>query len=327
MQVKRENESEILRRSLLATAGISLMLVAAGCDDDDEDDDDDLAAVDDAYTYGYYYPADVAASDVAWSDDFDDDFLFQAPTNPDAGSGNERAAEPGAVLRALARGVGLCPNQVTITPRMTNTPCVSPGTAGMIRTGATLTFNACTLAGGGRIDGSVDVQSTHTADGCSADTVINVTYTSTLTNLAYTAPGGAKVVIPSQTNIGSYSRPLGGRPSALSVQTSGALQRFDAAGARIADHTYSGNWSYKFSAPGATASYTVDGPLTVQPASGGGPVTATAVGVTRTAACCRPSAGTIAVAGAGRSTSTWVFGPSCGAVTVNGAVTTLPACP
>jgi hypothetical protein len=307
-------------------------MLALGCLDDDTPE---VAAgvvppVDYYYAYDSYYVADITSANVYWADSWAvAPFTFsldaQAQGQTVAGMAGR---EPGAVLRALARGESVCPGQVSVVTTTTTELCPNAAQTTM-RTGASVIFTGCILEGGGRLDGMVTVQSTPTLSNgaCDASTMVNVSYTATVTNLSYLAPGGTRIAIASQIDTGSYARPLGGAPTSLNVATTGRAQLYDAGGALVADHIVKGTRSFTFSRKAETSSYAVDGALTVQDASRGATFTATAMGLTRTAGCCRPTGGTLTVVdAAGAGTNTWTFGPACGALAVNGTAVDLPAC-
>ena len=133
-----------------------------------------------SYLYYGYYPADVYYSGYAWTGG---GFYYLEYSRPDStgsagstgtgtGARAARARAPAAavagpttaagdmtmgdVLRAMARGESVCPNQVTITPKMTPDACATDGT-GMSRGGVTLVFNGCQIPSGSRFDGTIDV--------------------------------------------------------------------------------------------------------------------------------------------------------------------------
>ena len=341
----------------LTVAGLAAAALVINCDDN-ETTTASVAAVD-VFPYDYYYASDVSVGDAYWADSWDVDPFYFVDVQPfgqtygggsggstGTGSGGSSGggsagispsdggiiagafAGPGAVLRELARGANLCPGQVTVAQK-TATACSFSGGPGSVRGGATLTFNGCILSGGGRLDGVIDVTSTPVPSdtNCDANTTINVSYTSTFTNFSYTAPDGSRVVIPSLTNMGSYSRKVTFGPTALAVSSNGTLQRYDASGALTADHGLNGARNFTIANNGAGVTFKVNGALAVQDhAIAGGLLTVTGTGVTRTNACCRPTDGTIVVTGTGRDTDTWVFGPACGAATLNGRSVSLPAC-
>jgi hypothetical protein len=291
----------------------------------------------DYYAYDYYYPADVSYYSTYWVDDwYVDPFYYgpirQAQTYQDAGvavdggTGAPGVSGVGIALRALARGDSVCPGQVTVVPK-TGQGCTLASGPGTVRTGATVTFNGCMLSGGGRIDGMVDLTSTPTPSdqNCDANTIINVSYTATYTDLSYRAPSGTRVVIPSQTDQGTYMRNANAGPTAISFTTNGSLQRYDASNALVANHNYNGSRNYTISRPNDVLTAVVNGALMVQDVAGGNPVTITGTGITRTASCCHPTAGTLAIT-RDDTAANWTFGPSCGQATANGTSTTLSAC-
>jgi hypothetical protein len=332
MMVTNEHRGPGRGPRALAGAAALLAATAGGCDDDD-DVDTEVVTPAQVYPEEYAFTADLAAADVFWADDWPiDPFLFSKattaapPTVRAQGVAGLSAREPGAALRALARGEDVCPGKVTIVSKTTTTPCHPDA----IRAGATISFSGCVLEGGGRLDGALDVQSAAEVPGtgCDADTPITVSYTASYTDLVYTAPDGTRVAIPALMNTGTYTRPRDGAPAALTVTTTGRLQRYDAAGALITDHGLSGMRGYIFTRNGVPSStYTIGGTLTVQDTASGLTVTATGAGVTRAAGCCHPVGGAIVVAGTGWETATWSYGPACGTRALNGESNPAPACP
>jgi hypothetical protein len=341
-----------LRRFATLAAGLAGASLALGCTGTTAT----VTTTSDLYAYDYYYPADVAYYGTYWVDTWYVDPFYYAPirqaqTYPadagisadagtsadggaaaDGGSASQGVTGVGTALRALARGDSVCPGQVTVVPRSAPL-CRFMGGPGSVRNGATVTFNGCMLSGGGRIDGMVDYNGTLTASdqNCDANTTINVTFTATYTNLSYTAPSGARVVIPSQTDQGTYMRMSTAGPNALSITTNGTLQRYDSSNALVSNHKHSGTRTYMISRPNDVLTYVVNGTLMVQDLAGGSATTIMGNGITRTASCCRPTSGTLTVATTGNNknnnrTANWTFGPSCGQATLNGSSTTFPAC-
>ena len=76
----------------------------------------------------------------------------------------------------MARGESVCPNQVTITPRMSADACATDGT-GMSRSGVSIAFSGCQVGNGSQLDGSIDVQGTRTLSNaaCAAGTMVTTT--------------------------------------------------------------------------------------------------------------------------------------------------------
>jgi hypothetical protein len=279
----------------------------------------------DPYLYSYYYPADLAYSSYYWTDPwvYSDVYYDQAT----------QQASParwtvGNAIRALARGdTTVCPGQVTVTPKMSASPCTTNDQ--MVRSGATIIFNGCQLAGGGVVDGMIDVTAMqNTSDpSCGQDAMITLTHTTTITNLSYRGSGGQRLVIPSQTDSGTNTFTFGQTPAMISINSTGRFQFYDNNNQLVHDQNFNGTRSFKFG--GSQQSYTVDGLVNLKDNTTTTTSTITASGLARTNDCCYPTAGNLHVA---RMTSSngdqhsWTFGPGCGAVTQDGTATTLAAC-
>jgi hypothetical protein len=306
-------------------AALALVCAAGGACSDDET----VSGVDyyyeDPYLYDYYYTADLAYTGYYWSDPWDYGvYVYQ--------NGGEVPGGPtttfGSVLRMLARGEQVCPGQVTVTPR-TAPPACSTGAAGDVRSGATIVFNGCQLAGGTTINGTFDVKAMRSASqaSCSSTTSVTLVATNTVTNLSITGPNGARLVIPNQTDSITGTFTYGSTPGTVSDQSSGRLQVYNAAGTLVGDHNYQGTRSIVYTA--STRSYAVSGTINVQDQQSDATASIQGTDVTRSTACCRPTGGTIVVnrvGGARPGTHTWNFGASCGQATLDGTTITLPAC-
>jgi hypothetical protein len=288
---------------------------------------------DDAYVYGYYYPADVAYSSVYWADDWAYYGYVYAPQSPtpvgnDGGAGTVRTGV-GDVIRRLARGEQVCPGQVTVTPT-TSTPACSNGDASaQTRDGVTLVFTGCALPGGGTLDGKIEVVGHRTASSadCATGTIINLSHTTTITNLVYTGTGGGRLTIPTLTETGNNTYMIGQMPTKFTIGNQGRLQVYASNGNLSADLTVTGTTT--FTVAGDRNSYSVDGALNVQNQSDASQATVTGAGLTRTTACCRPTAGTLSIDRTGGNSPgrhTWSFGSTCGSATRDGAAVSLPAC-
>jgi hypothetical protein len=281
---------------------------------------------------------DVAGSDVYWADDWVTDpyaFRIAKPQlSGDAGGGGAAGSggafsvgNPGAAIRALAAGQPVCDGQVTISETRTRVGCASSAGPGMIRTGAEIEFNGCTLEDGGTLSGMIAVSGTHTAsdDDCDADTVIDVSYTSTITGLSYTSGRGRRVDLVSWSNTGSYSRTVMGPPTDLEVSSSGSLERYDSDGDLVADLTLGGTRSYTFGSDDQGTFYAVSGSVSAQDRLRG-QATITGNDVTRRANCCRPVDGTLAITTSDRGTTNISYGPACGRLSVDGNQITARSC-
>lgn len=288
---------------------------------------------DDPYLYSYYYPADVAYTSYYAADTWDY-ALYYSSKGPASGAGaatvidNSGRPSLGSTLRSLIRGESVCPGQVTVTPK-TAPPACSGTAVATVKNGITVVFNGCQLSGGGKLDGTFDVQATKTAStaACAANTMISLNYTGTLTNMAYTSPSGARIVIPNQSDTGTATYTFGQNATSTSFNGSGEVQFFDASGTKVADFTQSGMRTLTFS---TNQTYTIDGTVSLQDQmTSGASATLVGVGVQRSNSCCRPTAGTLTISrsgGAQPGQHVWTFGATCGAAMRDGSTISLPAC-
>jgi hypothetical protein len=312
-------------------------------------------AVVDPYLYTVYYPADIAYSSYYWVDSWAYPTLYQvygpAPTTSSGAAGTTGSGAAGTTgkttktdagvatvsavttaadaIRALARGESVCPGQVTVTARMAALSCT--GGPASVRTGVAIAFNNCKTAGGGTLNGMVDVTSTHTASAttCTSTTMITSSHTTTITNLSFTGTGGRQLLIPSQTGTGMSTYTFGATPATISLNWKGQLQTFaSAGGSTTSDHNYTGTGTFSFG--GSTSHYTLNGTVTVvNNLMAGAGTSITATNLTRTTSCCRPVGGTINImqtSGTGVGSHVIGFGPSCGEATLDGTSSMLPAC-
>ena len=288
---------------------------------------------DDPYLYSYYYPTDVMYSGYYAADSWDYAVYYASKGSaPGAGAATviDNSGRPslGSTLRSLIRGESVCPGQVTVTPK-TAPPACSGTAVATVKNGVTVVFNGCQLSGGGKLDGTFDVQATKTASTavCAADTVISLNYTTTVTNLVYTSPSGARIAIPNQSGTGTASYPLGQNATSTSFNGSGEVQFFDASGTKVADFSHSGMRTLTFA---TNQTYTVDGTVSVQDQmTPGASATLVGAGVQRSTSCCRPTAGTLTVTrvgGAQPGQHVWTFEATCGTAMRDGSTVALPAC-
>jgi hypothetical protein len=280
----------------------------------------------DPYLYTTYYPADVAYSSVYWADSWAYPTLYQTTTGAQTTTGNV-VTTAGDAIRALARGAAVCTGQATVTPKMVTLPCT--GGPASVLGGVTIAFNNCQTAGGGVLNGTVDVTATRTASSttCSSTTMITLSHSTTVTNLSFMGADGRKLLIPSQTGMGMSTYAFGTAPATIALNYQGQLQTFATDGSTSSDHSYTAMNSFTFG--GSTSSYTVNGTLNVVDNLLAGAATSiTATNLQRTTSCCRPVAGTINITSTGAVGShVVVFGSSCGEATLDGAVSaTLPSC-
>lgn len=281
----------------------------------------------DPYSYyygaGYYYPSDVAYGGAYYSDYG----AYGAPvTYAQARSDQDEIRElPGATLRALASGKDLCPGHVTVAKTPGNAPCPASGRE-LVPASTSIQFSDCTFPDGGRLDGAVQVDTAHTASDtdCDADTRIDVTFTSTATGLAYTAESGARVVLPTLTVMGSYTRGVEARPSLITVGIEGQIERYAKDGSAIAQTSVSGKQTLTplESADG----YRAAGTLTMRDPIDDETVRVTSDGVNRPDGCCYPTSGSIELERSNGDLDVLRFGPDCNDVTLDSESITLHDC-
>jgi hypothetical protein len=249
-----------------------------------------------------------------------------------ANTGAPRFASAADLIRALARGdTTICPGQVTVTPKTGPSACTAGVSAGaQVRAGVTIVFNGCQIPDAGTVSGTVDVASTRTASPpeCGAGATITLSHTTTITNLVYTAPGGSRVAIPSQTDTGTNTFTFGQTPPTVKISSTGQLQIYGPDGTLTSDKNHQGERTFSFA--GSTTSYNVDGTVNVTDNQLSGVSAAmTLTGLTRVSTCCRPTGGTLQIVRTGGTfpgTHTWTFSPTCGSAMVDGKSVTLPDC-
>jgi hypothetical protein len=327
-----------LATTLLALA--TTLLASSGCGETTTTE----VAYEDGYGYDYYYPASVGYAGVA-AVGFGYYGIYAATPatigglggaggNTGAGgtgAGGSGSTAPGSTtvrgavaeaIRNIALGGSVCPGQVTVTQASGTSVC------GFSGSGLNIVFNGCQLSAGGTVDGTVNVQLNLTASDttCSSSTTVSIGYTSTITNLAYTGTGGAKIVIPNQTDTATISVLPGQVPATVAMMSSGEIQRTASDGSS-SDLTFTGMRTFS-SISIANQTYTLDGAIDVTDKAGGtGTITGTGLQIAKS--CCKPIGGTLAVSrtGGGHAGShSWTFSSSCGSATLDGKTVTLPAC-
>ena len=309
----------------------------------------------DPYVYYTYYPTDVYYSSYYWADPYYYYYSSLAGgVTSDAGidaggitgvggstgAGGSGAATDGGstvrqsvgdFIRALARGEDVCGNQVTVTPKTAANPCAATGAA-TIRSGVTIVFAGCQLSNGGKLDGTIDVDSTRTASdtACNTGTTITVSHTTTITDLVYTGKAGRRFVIPTQTGSGMTTFVNGQPPTAAVASTfSGQMQIF-AINATTPSNDQKFNGDVMLAAGANGGSYVMNGTVTLNDQLKSGTTTLTAAGITRSSDCCRPTSGTITYVRTGTNPGgphTWSFHPGCGISTFDGSNVDVAPCP
>lgn len=297
-------------------AGLAMVITATfqGCDDDDDYYD----PYGYYYAYGYYYPSDMIYAMPVYTD-----YWYGYPYVLEKGTTNSLL--PGETLRELGTGESVCPGQVTLTVDQIDAVC-DLGGEGTIPVRAEIAFDGCELVDGGLLDGNVLIEATQAFSDvtCDTNTVVDVSFSGTMTDLRYTSVSGAQSVIPSLNITGSYTRTLGGPPSTLSASVDGRVERYDPDGDLLMQIAVRGTQTLT-PALLASAGYSVDGVLTFEDELESRTLQATANGLTRSDGCCRPTGGTVQVTGA-EGSDRWSFGPECGEISLNGATTTNDEC-
>lgn len=311
-----------VRRGGVTQAGLAaLALAAASCTTD--------PYYYDPYTYyygaSYYYPTDIAYGGAYYADDMY--AVYGTPVAYAQSRATEQATNllPGSTLRGLAAGENLCPGHVTVAKTPGNLPCPA-NEREPLAASTTIEFTSCELADGGRLDGVVRIDTSHTASDtdCDADTRIDVTFTSTATNLAYTAENGARVVLPALTQTGSYTRGLQARPAVIAISIEGQVERYAKDGDPVAQVTVSGKQT--LTPLDTSGGYRVSGSVTMRDAVKDESVRATSDGVSRPDGCCHPTSGSIELERSNGDLDVLRFGPDCGDVSLNSESITVHDC-
>ena len=292
----------------LARVITALALAGNGCTSDPYDD----YYYDSYGYYDYYYPAGYAYTDPYYMYGYPG--VYYQVLGSQAGAGSDL---PALTLRALALGESVCPGQVTLTSERSPAPC-STTDGDTIPVSTSILLNGCELSGGGKLDGAVQITATQTPSdmNCDAGTSIAVSYTSTTTNLVYTAPSGARVALPEVTRTGSFTRELDAPPAQLTIHSQGRIERYDAQGAAVSNTTFSGDQTLTMS--GTTGGFQVDGALILEDSLADRSATVTSTDLSRAEGCCYPTSGSLVVVHGDGSETNWSFGPNCGDITVDG---------
>ncbi len=336
-------------KTILRAAAIGAVSLAIGCAMSCSSSDtgsSGTASTYEAYSLNTDYATSVAVTNAALSDSWGPTVVTFARIAADAGPKLEDAGMkksdasvatpaqgPAKVILTVARGdVSVCPGHVTVTPIMTATPCDENGQSGDTQTGTTVVFDDCVLKGGGRLDGTISVTSTHRASdtACDSNTTISITFAANVQNLAYTAPDGTATAIRNLVVDGSYDHTIGSPPKSITTAMHGSVENESSNGGLALLTTFSGQAT--FTLPGTPGAYSVTSSLDWTSSTArdggvdGGPnsVRVNADGLTHDGQCCHATGGTVTVAGA--RTGTFTFGPACGEATANGKPVMLSDC-
>jgi len=273
-------------------------------------------------------PADISSASIEVADD---DMSASASTSFEFA----RLGRPeiGVVVRALAAGVRLCANQETIETTTKTASCSAIGNNGQYRGGATIIFNHCVLPWGGRLDGTIVVDVTKDlapGQSCSADAMIDVSHTVTVTDLVHVRPSGVSVQYPSATAHSSATRPIGQAPRSLNLEVAGERKVSGPRGALLLDHQFSATATVSFQEATATSAPAIElsASATIEHLLAHYTATITVDSLVRTATCCLPVSGTVELLRTGSIDDSHEvsFGPACGQFSVDGHAISIPEC-
>jgi hypothetical protein len=234
-------------------------------------------------------------------------------------------------LELIAANPKLCSSgtaSLTIAPNKT-ADCADIGKSGSYPGGATMTFAACVLPNGGKLDGSLAVEVTRAlASGqtCGPKAQIDVTHQVTMASLSYTSPSDYVLTYSNLSAMVTSTHEIGALPTMVSGSLSGDRKIEDPSGKLILDQSFSGSSTVGF----AASMRTINGTFTVVHHLAKYTGSVTLNGIERVETCCRPIAGdatiTITPVGGIATQATLSYGPSCGAVALDGKPLTVAEC-
>ncbi len=247
-------------------------------------------------------------------------------------TGAERA-ELVVALEAIAADPNACTTgSASITPTGDKTAdCTNIGTNGSYPGGATLQFNSCALANGGKLNGTITVAVTRSLSAgavCGPSASEDVTHEVTFTNLSYTSPSLYVLSYPTFDAVVDSTHNIDASPTLLTLTSvTGERTIKGPAGALLLDHMLSGSGSVAL----ASGSRTVNGTFTVIHELLHFTATAVLTNVERVETCCKPISGTIAVTLTSNITDlaisgTFSYGPSCGDINLDGNLVAVAEC-
>ena len=238
----------------------------------------------------------------------------------------------GRVLRQLARAPMMPPctpaPMIEKTPAMTD--CRLLGRMGAYSGGVKVTFAACALPSGARIDGTVQTTAKlGLGDGATCDLAgLAAKMAHTLdANLTVTAPDGARSLWSGHATAESrFGRGGTARTTSLDM----TRQRFASDGDRLVDQHFAGGTEGRLELSSMPPAWVVSGTQTSELKILGATLTTTETDVRQTLGCCYPTGGSIALhveRGARPAIDRQVvFSAVCGQATVDGAAVDLGAC-
>lgn len=241
--------------------------------------------------------------------------------------------EIGAALRALIYNVKMCGDRVTIDRQLATADCNLIGNKGEYIAGVTVTFDKCELPSGGMLDGVITATTEKklaAGQSCVADALIDVDRSISIDSLTHRRPSGVRVEWKNVNGSSAAQRPIATFPSSIDLTIQGQRQAFSALGRPLFDHLFQGAAKVSFDKGDATTapSRTVSGQLTIQHLLAKFTATISADNVVKAADCCRPTSGAVTLvrSGSREAAHSIEFGPSCGAVALDGNPLDLPEC-
>jgi hypothetical protein len=214
--------------------------------------------------------------------------------------------------------------------------CSAIGNQGSYAGGFSLSFSACTLPNGGKLDGSLTVDITRALSAgqtCGAQALVDVEHDVTIGSLSYTSSSGYVLTYANTSSTVKSTHAIGARPTKIDATLVGDRTIHDPTGKLILDQSFDGNGSVVLKDSNGVAARTLDGTFTVVHHLAKYTATVVASGVERVETCCKPIAGTVTITlvagttGSGPSTTaTLTYGPACGAIAYDGQPLTIAEC-
>lgn len=261
----------------------------------------------------------------------DDELARQ--TSPDFDMQRRGRPEIGAALRGLINGVKVCGDKVTIERQVATADCAEIGRGGEYLAGVTVTFDKCELPSGGMLDGVVTATTSKKLapmQACAPGALIDVERTVSIDQLTHRRPSGVLVEWKNVNATSKAQRPIATPPAELKLQLQGERSAVTPLGKPLFHHLFEGaaNVSFNKGDADVAPSRTISGQLTIQHLIAKFTAVITAKGLTKSADCCRPIAGSVSLVrtGSKEASHELEFGPACGAVALDGAVLDLPEC-
>ena len=261
---------------------------------------------------------------------------YRAVPRGDKDTAPTARAELVVALEAIAADPSLCVSgSATLTPVGNQTSsCASIGNNGSYPGGATLQLNACTLAGGGMLNGTAAITVTRALSAgatCGPTASIDVTHQVSLTNLAYTSATGDVITYPTFSATVVSTHPIGAAPTLLTLTSlSGERTIHGPAGLLLQDHQLSGSGTVALSASPITR--TINATITVVHELLHFTAQVVITNLVRVETCCKPVGGTVEItltsntSGASIGPGTFTYGPSCGQVDLDGELLGVAEC-